>query len=163
MKDLLRNKTVLVSIIYALIQTVYCIIASICKIPALISVFVAVILFAVYFVALFFLNRTKKFAKESAKIDSTLTYKTINNSLYELSDLCNDSELKQELKAIADDFRFADPVSSSEMHDIENDIINLIEQIRDCLLSGDIQSSAEFTAKLRAAISTRNRLCKNNK
>lgn len=82
MKDLLRNKTVWISVIYALTQTVYCIIASICKIPALISVFVAVILFAVYFVALFFLNRTKKIAKESAKIDSTLTYKTISNSLY---------------------------------------------------------------------------------
>ena len=163
MKDLLRNKTVLVSIIYALTQTVYSIIASICKIPALISVLIAVALLAVYLTVVFFLNRMKKIAKESAKIDFTLTYKTIRNSLYELFDLCNDSELKQELKAIADDFRFADPVSNAETHDIEDDITNLIEQIRDCLFSGDIQSSAEFTAKLRAAISTRNRLCKNNK
>lgn len=163
MKDLLKNKTVWMSVIYAFIQTVYCIIASICKIPALIFVLIAVVLFAVYFVALFFLNRTKKIAKESAKIDSTLTYKTISNSLYELSDLCNDSDLKQELKAIADDFRFADPVSNAETHDIEDDIINLIEQTKDCLLNGDIQSSTEFIAKLRTAISTRNRLCKNNK
>ena len=70
--------------------------------------------------------------------------------------------VQQELKAIADDFRFVDPVSNAETHDIEDDIINLIEQIKDCLLNGDIQSSTEFTAKLRAAISTRNRLCKNN-
>ena len=98
-----------------------------------------------------------------AKPDPTLTYKTISNSLCELSDLCNDSDLKQELKAIADDFRFVDPVSNAETHDIEDDIINLIEQIKDCLLNGDIQSSTEFTVKLRAAISSRNRLCKNNK
>lgn len=162
MKVLLKNKTVWISVIYALIQTVYCIIASICKIPALISVFVAVILLLVYLTGVFLLNRTKK-VEIQAKTDPTLTYKTISNSLYELSDLCNDSDLKQELKAIADDFRFADPVSNAETHDIEDDITNLIEQIRDCLFSGDIQSSAEFTAKLRAAISTRNRLCKNNK
>ena len=108
------------------------------------------------------LNSTKK-VEMPAKPDPTLTYKTISNSLCELSDLCNDSDLKQELKAIADDFRFVDPVSNAETHDIEDDIINLIEQIKDCLLSGDIQSSTEFTEKLRAAISTRNRLCKNNK
>lgn len=162
MKDLLRNKTVWISVIYALIQTVYCIIASICKIPALISVFVAVILLLVYLTGVFLLNRTQK-VEIQAKTDPTLTYKTINNSLYELADLCNDSDLKQELKAIADDFCFADPVSNAETQDIEDDIINLIEQIRDCVFNGDIQSSTEFTAKLRAAISTRNRLCKNNK
>ena len=162
MKDLLRNKTVWISVIYALIQTVYCIIASICKIPALISVFVAVILLLVYLTGVFLLNRTKK-VEIQAKTDPTLTYKTISNSLCELTDSCNDSDLKQELKVIADDFRFVDPVSNAETHDIEDDIINLTEQIKDCLLNGDIQSSTEFTAKLRAAISTRNRLCKNNK
>lgn len=162
MKDLLRNKTVWISVIYALIQTVYCIIASICKIPALISVFAAVILLLVYLTGVFLLNRTKK-VEIQAKTDPTLTYKTINNSLYELADLCDNSDLKQELKAIADDFCFADPVSNAETHDIEDDIINFIEQIRDCVFNGDIQSSTEFTAKLRAAISTRNRLCKNNK
>lgn len=162
MKNLFQNKTVWISVIYAFIQTVYCIIASICKIPALISVFVAVILLLVYLTGVFLLNRTKK-VEIQAKTDPTLTYKTINNSLYELADLCNDSDLKQELKAIADDFRFVDPVSNAETHDIEDDIINLTEQIKDCLLNGDIQSSTEFTAKLRAAISTRNRLCKNNK
>ena len=162
MKDLLRNKTVWISVIYALIQTVYCIIASICKIPALISVFVAVILLLVYLTGVFLLNRTKK-VEIQAKTDPTLTYKTISNFLCELTDSCNYSDLKQELKAIADDFRFVDPVSNAETHDIEDDIINLTEQIKDCLLNGDIQSSTEFTAKLRAAISTRNRLCKNNK
>ena len=161
MKDLLKNKTIWISVIYAFIQTFYCIIASICKIRTLISVLVAVALFAVYLVSILLLNRKKIEMPE--KPDPTLTYKTISNSLCELSDLCNDSDLKQELKAIADDFRFVDPVSNAETHDIEDDIINLTEQIKDCLLNGDIQSSTEFTAKLRAAISTRNRLCKNNK
>lgn len=161
MKDLLKNKTVWISVIYAFIQTAYCIIASICKIPALISVLVAVALYAVYLISILLPNRKK--IEMPAKPDPTLTYKTISNSLCELTDSCNDSDLKQELKTIADDFRFVDPVSNAETHDIEDDIINLIEQIKDCLLNGDIQSSTEFTAKLRAAISTRNRLCKNNK
>ena len=161
MKDLLKNKTVWISVIYAFIQTAYCIIAGICKIRTLISVLVAVALFAVYLVSILLLNR--KEIEMPAKPDPTLTYKTISNSLCELSDLCNDSDLKQELKAIADDFRFVDPVSNAETQDIEDDIINLIEQLRDCVFNDDIQSSTEFTAKLRAAISTRNRLCKNNK
>ena len=161
MKDLLKNKTVWISVIYAFIQTAYCIIASICKIRTLISVLVAVILLAVYLISILLLNRKK--IEMLAKPDPTLAYKTISNSLCELSGLCNDSDLKQELKAIADDIRFVDPVSNAETHDIEDDIINLIEQIKDCLLNGDIQSSTEFTAKLRVAISTRNRLCKNNK
>lgn len=163
MKDLLSNKIVWVSVIYSLIQTAYCIIASICKIVPIISVLVALVLLVVYFVALILLNRTKKVVKEAVKTDSTLTYKTISNSLYELADLCSNSGLKQELKAIADDFRFADPVSNAETHDIEDDIINLIEQVRDCLSNGDMQSSTELTIKLCAAISTRNRLCKDNK
>ncbi len=96
-------------------------------------------------------------------MDPFLTYKTISNSLYELVDLSNDKDLNRELETIADDFRFADPVSNAEMYDIEEDIINLIEQIRVCILNEDIQSSAELVAKLHAAISTRNRLCKNNK
>lgn len=163
MKDLFKNKTVWISAIYALIQTVYCIIACVYNISALFSVLVAVVLLAGYFVVIFLVNRNREIAKKPLRTDPTLAYKTISNSLYELADSCYDSDLKFELKTIADDFRFADPVSNAKTCDIEAEIINLIVQIKNCLSNGDIRSSAGVTAKLRVAISTRNRLCKTNK
>ena len=81
MKDLFKNKTVRISVIYALIQTVYCIIAFVYNISALISVLVTVVLFAWYFVVIFLVNRNREIAEKPLRTDPTLAYKTISNSL----------------------------------------------------------------------------------
>lgn len=164
MKELFKNKTVLASVVFAVIQTLFCIIACACKIDFWITVVVAIVLLACYTVAVIYFNRKKNvLIVNASKPDLTLTFKTINNSLLELCDLCTDEDVKTELKNIAEEFSFSDPVSNAEMHDTEDEIILLISQIKDELSSCNNNSIKQLLQTLRVKVNNRNRLCKGNK
>lgn len=160
---ILKNKTVLTSVVFAIAQTLFCIIACVCKITVLVSVIVALVLLAVYIGVIAYLNRDKRNFEQPIKPDVTLTFKTISNLLFELCDLCKDKTIKEELRCVAEDFNFSDPVSNFEMHDTEDEIIRLASQIKTELLNDNFEFVKEILPKLRVEINNRNRLCKGNK
>ena len=76
---------------------------------------------------------------------------------------CEDPETKKALEALAESFRFSDPVSSDALADIEADLSAALEDIQGALLDKDMESVRTLCAKAQAVLADRNRLCRLNK
>ena len=80
-----------------------------------------------------------------------------------LASQCDDPETKKALGALAENFRFSDPVSSDALKDIEDDLASLLDQLRNAIVAKDIGSVRTLCAKTETVLADRNRLCKLNK
>lgn len=76
---------------------------------------------------------------------------------------CNDPAAKAELDALAEKFRFSDPVSSEATAEAEAGLSALMDELQAAAVDGDAASVSQLTAKITAALNERNRLCKLNK
>lgn len=76
---------------------------------------------------------------------------------------CTDAELKRALESFAEHLRFADPVSSPALADIENELETLTGELQRAITDGDINGAKEICKRADAALTERNRLCKLNK
>lgn len=73
--------------------------------------------------------------------------------------LCNDAEIKVLVQKIADEFRYSDPISSSQTKDAEADLQNQINEMQKAIIDGDYQVAKEFGHKILTGLAERNRLC----
>ena len=64
------------------------------------------------------------------------------------------------LKALAEEFRYSDPVSSDEA---EADLAAAVDQLQTAYVDGDKDAMAQLCRKASALLAERNRLCKLNK
>ena len=67
------------------------------------------------------------------------------------------------IKALAEEFRYSDPVSSEEIADIEADLIAAVDQLQAAFVDGDNEAMAQLCRKTNALLAERNRMCKLNK
>lgn len=68
-----------------------------------------------------------------------------------------------EIKALADEFRYSDPVSSGAIADAEADLAAAVDQLQAAYVDGDSEAVAKLCRKASALLAERNRLCKLNK
>ena len=80
-----------------------------------------------------------------------------------LVDQCNDEELKKELKKLADEFRYSDPLSSDKTKDLEIDLQSRIGDLQQAITDGDIEGAKALCNKLSGCLRERNRICSVNK
>lgn len=76
---------------------------------------------------------------------------------------CEDPTVKAGLNALAEKFRFSDPVSSEATAEAESELSALMEELQTACLEADASSVSILTAKIEAKLNERNRLCKLNK
>ena len=76
---------------------------------------------------------------------------------------CEDPEVKAGLNALAEKFRFSDPVSSEATAEAESELSALMEELQTAILDADASSVSILTTKIEAKLNERNRLCKLNK
>lgn len=81
-----------------------------------------------------------------------------------LADMTEDSSLKTGLKKLEEDFRYSDPVSNENLHEIEGQIQGEIGILKGMLVAkGDEQTILEQIQKVKNLVLERNRMCKMGK
>ncbi len=72
---------------------------------------------------------------------------------------CADETLKADLKKLAEDFRFSDPVSSDQTKDMERELDVMLKDLQKSLIDGDFSGVKAYCAKISNSLSERNRVC----
>ena len=67
------------------------------------------------------------------------------------------------IKALADEFRYSDPVSCESIVDVEADLAAAVDELQAAYIDGDSEAVAKLCRKASALLAERNRLCKLNK
>jgi hypothetical protein len=67
------------------------------------------------------------------------------------------------IKALAEDFRYSDPVSNNAIADAEADLAAAVDALQAAFVDGDQEAMAQLCRKASALLAERNRLCKLNK
>ena len=67
------------------------------------------------------------------------------------------------IKALAEEFRYSDPVSSEAIADAEADLVAAVDELQTAYVDGDNEGMAQLCRKTSALLAERNRLCKLNK
>ena len=80
-----------------------------------------------------------------------------------LTSICCDGSTGEELRKLADDLRYSDPVSNSATIALEEEISALMDELQKALLDNDTSAASALCTKARAALAERNRICKLNK
>ena len=68
-----------------------------------------------------------------------------------------------EIKALADEFRYSDPVSNDAIADAEADLVAAVDELQTAYVDDDSEAVATLCCKASALLAERNRLCKLNK
>ena len=68
-----------------------------------------------------------------------------------------------EIKALADEFRYSDPVSNAAIADAEADLAAAVDELQIAYVDGDSEAVAKLCRRASALLAERNRLCKLNK
>lgn len=88
---------------------------------------------------------------------------TLRSLVYSLPGQCEDTEAKNILQDLADEFRYSDPVSSEFLRDIETELEILMGQLQTAVSKADTKDIVSTANKTANALTERNRLCKLNK
>ena len=67
------------------------------------------------------------------------------------------------IKALAEEFRYSDPVSNEAISDAEADLAAAVDQLQAAFVDGDDNAVAQLCRRTSALLAERNRLCKLNK
>lgn len=67
------------------------------------------------------------------------------------------------IKALAEEFRYSDPVSNDTIAEAEADLTAAVDELQAAYIDGDSEAVAKLCRKVSALLSERNRLCKLNK
>lgn len=67
------------------------------------------------------------------------------------------------IKALAEEFRYSDPVSNDAIADAEADLAAAVDQLQAAFVDGDNEAMAQLCRKTTALLAERNHLCKLNK
>ena len=67
------------------------------------------------------------------------------------------------VKALAEDFRYSDPVSNEANAQIEKDLEAAVDMLQSAVIDGDAEAASQLCRRTAALLAERNRLCKLNK
>jgi len=67
------------------------------------------------------------------------------------------------IKALADEFRYSDPVSCESIADAEADLAAAVDELQAAYIDGDSEAMTKLCRKASALLAERNRLCKLSK
>jgi hypothetical protein len=67
------------------------------------------------------------------------------------------------IKALAEEFRYSDPVSSEAIADVESDLAAAVDELQAAYIDGDDDATTQLCRKASALLAERNRICKLSK
>ena len=91
--------------------------------------------------------------------DNTTMMRTLQSKISQIASQTDDAAIK----ALAEEFRYSDPVSNDAIADAEADLAAAVDQLQAAFVDGDNEAMAQLCRKASALLAERNRLCKLNK
>lgn len=85
--------------------------------------------------------------------------RSLQSKVNQMATQCDDTAIK----ALADEFRYSDPVSSDALAEIERDLSAAVDELQSAVVDGDDAAAMQLCRKASAVLAERNRLCKLNK
>ena len=85
--------------------------------------------------------------------------RSLQSKVNQLASQSDDSAMK----ALAEEFRYSDPVSNESIADAEADLVAAVNELQASYVDGDKDAIAQLCRKTSALLAERNRLCKLNK
>ena len=76
---------------------------------------------------------------------------------------CTNDELKSDIKKVAEEFKYSDPVTSAQTKELEEELKNQMNEIQNAILEGDVEGAKTLCAKILAGLAERNRVSKLSK
>lgn len=89
-------------------------------------------------------------------VENMRSLQSITASLVELA---TNSDTKNILQTLADEFKYSDPVSAEQTLAIETELHTQAVELQKALIDGDDQSGKDLANKMLASLKERNRLC----
>ena len=91
--------------------------------------------------------------------DNTDMMRALQSKVSQIASQTDDAAIK----ALAEEFRYSDPVSNDAIADAEADLAAAVDQLQAAYVDGDNDAMAQLCRKASALLAERNRLCKLNK
>ena len=91
--------------------------------------------------------------------DNTAMMRALQSKISQIASQTEDSAVK----ALAEEFRYSDPVSNDAIADAEADLAAAVDQLQAAFVDGDNEAMVQLCRKTSALLAERNRLCKLNK
>ena len=150
-------------IIYLVIQ----LIASIAEIalakfiPAWIVIVINVLILAFALIGCITAETMRdEIAKQDGKLKkSVFNMRELQSISATLVDQCGDENLKKDLKKLADEFRYSDPLSSDKTKVLEADLQSRVSDLQQAIVDGDIEGAKALCSKISGCLKERNRIC----
>lgn len=96
-----------------------------------------------------------------ARLDTAVSViRSAQSTLNLLVSRCDNLECRAAVQKLADELRYSDPVSSSELAQIEADLCAAIDELQQAVVDGDDDSVLTLCTQTRTLLDERNRLCK---
>lgn len=90
--------------------------------------------------------------------------RSIQSRAKSLGSLCgDDAALKKAVNDLSEELRYSDPVSSDETLEMENDLSDMLDSIKELIIQGDSKSAVSLCSRMRELLVQRNDLCKLSK
>lgn len=105
----------------------------------------------------------EEIAVQDKKLKANVTVmRTLQAKVNTLCVQCPEPVAKQ-VRALAEELRYSDPVSSESLACIERDLMAAVDQLQAAVVDGDITAAEELCRQTTALLAERDRLCKLNK
>ena len=139
-----------------------CIIAAFVSVPLWIVLVLSVVLLALAAIGVIATDNTRDIIEQIELETERVTKptKVFNLDIQATVDLCTDETVKKELRALAEAFKYSDPVSSEATEDIENTLFDEIAVLRETVSANDSENALVQIVKITNHLNERNRLCK---
>ena len=99
---------------------------------------------------------------EKLKKDVSLM-RYLQSKLSLLDSQCEDADAAKAVKALAEELRFSDPVSSDAIAEIETELKAIVDELQQAVVDGDSEATKQLCRKATVILNERNRLCKLSK
>lgn len=90
------------------------------------------------------------------------TMRALQSKVNGIVSLCN-ADMSTEVKKLAEELRYSDPVSNEAIREIEYELTACVDELQSVIVDGDYVVAQELCRKARVTLMERNRLCKLSK
>ena len=152
-----------VGLLYGLVQVIASLIimALACVIPWQLCVLVFAIAMAAALIGLIATEAViDNIQTQDTKLKvNTAMMRSLQSKVSQIASQVDDAAIK----ALAEEFRYSDPVSNDAIADAEANLAAVVDELEAAFVDGDKDAMAQLCRKAAALLAERNRLCKLNK
>ncbi len=156
-----------IGIVYLLVQLVSSMIemAASAVMPVWVAIVINVLLLAVTLIGCITSSTVKEeIVRQDMKLKENVSNMRALQSLSSaLVGQCNDKEMKETLRRMAERFKFSDPISSKETEELEEDMQKQMDEIQRAVIDGDNEAVKDLCDRILSLLKERNRICVLNK